>query len=139
MSLSAEDRVEMLQLVARYNHAADAGDAEAWADTFTPDGVFKKNAAPEVAGRAALVAMLRARDPDKARHWTMNIVIEGEGDHARMSADFSLLRANRVLFSGRYHNQLVKHDGAWKFARRELTTNEPSAIPGRSGSGAASD
>ena len=35
MSLTAEDRMQMIELVARYNHAIDSRDGEAWADTFT--------------------------------------------------------------------------------------------------------
>jgi uncharacterized protein (TIGR02246 family) len=130
-ALSAQDRVEMTQLVARYNHAADAGDAEAFADTFTPDGVFKKDGAPEVVGRDALVAMVRARVPGNARHWTLNLVIDGEGERATMLADFALLRENRIELSGRYRNELVKLDGAWKFARRELTTHPRPASASR--------
>ena len=40
MPLTAGDRMEMIELVARYNHAIDSRDAEAWADTFTEDGRF---------------------------------------------------------------------------------------------------
>lgn len=127
MALSAEDRVEMVQLVARYNHAADAGNAEAWAETFTRDGVFKKDDAPEVVGRAALVQLIQKRDPRNARHWTLGIIIEGDGDHATMQADFALLCENRIEFTGRYQNVLTKADGAWKFARRELTTDAARA------------
>lgn len=131
MTLSAQDRVEMMQLVARYNHAADAGDAEAWADTFTADGVFKKDHAPEVVGREALVRMVRERDPHNARHWTLDFIIEGDGDRATMQADFALLCENRIEFTGRYVNQLAKVDGVWKFARRELKTQPvPAVEPG---------
>ena len=40
MALSAADRLEILDLVARYNHLMDGRDAEGWAECFTPDGVF---------------------------------------------------------------------------------------------------
>ena len=39
-SLSAQDYIEIQQLYAKYAHALDLGDAEGWANTFTPGGVF---------------------------------------------------------------------------------------------------
>ena len=38
MALTVEDRLEILQLLARYAHATDGVDAEARADVFTDDG-----------------------------------------------------------------------------------------------------
>jgi ketosteroid isomerase-like protein len=131
MSLSVDDRVEMLQLVARYNHAADARDAEKWAQTFTQEGVFVKNDEPEVRGRAALQDKIRNLPHDNTRHWTLNVVIDedadGDGSSARMTADFALLHDNEVLYTGRYLNLLAKVEGRWRFARRALRTN-PSAL-----------
>ena len=40
MALDPADTLEILQLAARYNHAIDYGDPEAWAGTFTADGTF---------------------------------------------------------------------------------------------------
>ena len=39
-ALTAADHIDIQQLYARYNEAIDAGNAEAWADTFTADGAF---------------------------------------------------------------------------------------------------
>ena len=58
MPLTAEDREEMIELVARYNHAIDSRDAEAWADTFTEDGRFYVPPKHDVRGREALVAFI---------------------------------------------------------------------------------
>src|SRR5690606_15710924 len=41
--LAANDYIEIQQLYARYNTAIDRNDADAWADTFTADGVFAGN------------------------------------------------------------------------------------------------
>jgi hypothetical protein len=123
MALSAEDRVEMMQLVARYNHAADARDAEAWAQTFSEDGVFQKDETVEARGHAALVRVVSERPPSHARHWTLNFVIEGDGDRATMLADFALLNENRIEFTGRYVSSLIKENGSWKFERRHLTSD----------------
>ena len=39
MSLT-EDKLEILELISRYSHAADGDDPQAYADVFTDDGVF---------------------------------------------------------------------------------------------------
>ena len=38
MALSADDRLDILQLIARYNHAIDFGQCDEWADTFSESG-----------------------------------------------------------------------------------------------------
>jgi len=42
-TLTAQDFVDIQQLYAKYNWSLDAGDAEGYASTFTPDGVFNNN------------------------------------------------------------------------------------------------
>ena len=39
MALSADDRLDILQLIARYNHAIDFGQCDEWADTFSESGL----------------------------------------------------------------------------------------------------
>jgi hypothetical protein len=62
---TAEDRDEILQLLYRYNHASDSGDAEGWADTFTDDAVFDA-AGQVISGREALVEFASAV---RGRRW----------------------------------------------------------------------
>ena len=40
MALTNDDKVEIQELISRYNKAIDTGDAESWAATFTDDGEF---------------------------------------------------------------------------------------------------
>jgi uncharacterized protein (TIGR02246 family) len=56
-----ETLLEIQHLYAAQSHAIDSGDAEGWADTFVPDGVFASPTydAP-IKGRDALVAFARA-------------------------------------------------------------------------------
>src|SRR5205085_8730215 len=41
--LTSDDLVEIQQLYARYNWTLDSGDAEGYASTFIPEGVFNNN------------------------------------------------------------------------------------------------
>jgi len=58
--LTTDDRVAILDLIARYSHFFDYGPAEKFADTFTDDGVFEFVTRQTVRGRADL--MVRASD-----------------------------------------------------------------------------
>ncbi|MPZ99950.1 MAG: nuclear transport factor 2 family protein [Dehalococcoidia bacterium] len=128
MTLSADDRLAILDLAARYNHAIDGGDASGWASTFTSDGIFVSR--EEVTGTDALVAFARnfAQNLPGARHWTNNHVIEGDGDAATHSCYLQLLNVAaeggaRVISTGTYRDQLTKVDGSWKFSRRHVVSD----------------
>ena len=71
--LTSDDLVEIQQLYARYNWTLDAGDAEGYASTFTPDGVFNNNV-----GHDAIVKFadtFHAGLGAHVRHWNTNLLI----------------------------------------------------------------
>ena len=72
-ALTADDHVQIQQLVARFGYALDtgAGDGAMFADLFTADGSFAA-----ATGRAQLVALARARSEGAAaRHFVSNVII----------------------------------------------------------------
>src|SRR5271169_756385 len=79
--LTADDYIEIQQLYARYNNAIDSGDAEAYAATFVPDGVFNT-----FNGHDALVGFINDwRDKMKGtsrRHWNTNLAINSAPEGA---------------------------------------------------------
>jgi uncharacterized protein (TIGR02246 family) len=122
------DRVEIEDLVARYNKAIDTGDAEGWAATFTKDGEFH-GIVGDFAGTDELTAFVRAYASEEqfaefasAQHWVTNIVVEGDEDRAEMFAHLMMIAplsdGGRILLVGRYEDTLRKEDGRWLFARR---------------------
>ena len=54
MSLTAADKVEITELIARYMHALDSRDGEALAASFTQDGVLDTGS-DRIVGRQALI------------------------------------------------------------------------------------
>src|SRR3954452_12385824 len=78
-----DDIVAIQQLLARYNTAADNGDGEAFAATFTEDGQAV-NGDRVSTGQAALAAIGNtvATTVPGLRHWVNNHVIEIDGDRA---------------------------------------------------------
>lgn len=123
MPLSIEDELDIMDVLARYNHAIDSGDAEAWADTFTADGLFE-GSRDTVKGRAELLEFVRNRDPEvRIRHWNNNVLIEGDGDDASMRVYLLSLDVSgppKLRSSGVYHDTLKRVDGQWKFSHRRV-------------------
>jgi len=126
MAISAEDRLAILELAARYNQAFDYGDVDAWVKTFTSDGVFADSGGFSVQGTDELRTFAgKAAQGDVAiRHWNSSHVIEGNGDTATHSCYLMLIIMEEVptIFGvGRYDDKLKKVNGEWRFVRRLLT------------------
>ena len=125
MLLSAADRLEIEELVYRYNHATDSGDGDARADLFTEDGVFVA-AGRDDRGRDAIREGTRASG---RRHWVNNLVIDGQDDEATIACYLMLfdVQGRRMQITGRYRDTVQRVGGAWKFARREFTVDQAPA------------
>ena len=126
MGLSAADRIEILDLMARYNHAIDASDGPAWAATFVEDGLFEGSVGVPVRGRRALeeFAASGLQRRGEVRHLTNNVLIEGHGDDATLTAYLMMLRVGNglpeLVRTGVYRDTLRRVDGRWKFAHRKF-------------------
>jgi hypothetical protein len=80
---------------ARYAFAIDGGDAEAWADCFTPDGVLRTTRPLEIRGRDALRAFARdwhAASPAPRRHLSWHVLLEERNGELRGRCYAALLR-----------------------------------------------
>ena len=128
MPLSTDDRLEILKLVVRYNHAVDTGDVETRANTFTADGVWDSETGGVISGRDAIRAHARERAPHSHtwKHWTNSPIIEGEGDAATMRQYMLLVGVDgplRARMIGTYQDTLRREPGGWRFAYRKLVTH----------------
>jgi uncharacterized protein (TIGR02246 family) len=129
MALSVEDRLEILELAARYSHAFDYGDTDAFVETFTQDGVVT-NGQETLSGAEQLRAFAakHAQGSLNGRHWTCNHVIDGDGESATHSSYLMIVRMNETPIigaTGIYRDSLKKVDGEWRFVRREITKECP--------------
>ena len=126
MSLSAEDQLAIMDLSARYTHASDAHQAEAFADLFTDDGVIEGGPGGPAAGRDAIVAFAQGVNTNMptVTHYVSNLSINGEGAAAKMTSYLNLMdkgdEGAKTVFMARYEDELVKTDGSWKFAKRNI-------------------
>ena len=127
-SLTAADYVEIQQLVARYSYAVDthADSGYAYADLFTPDGVFGNTK-----GREALAELARNTQKDRGgpaytRHYLTNVIVYPTPDGARGSQYLMALDVSEggnpssVVHGGRYDDLYVKTPGGWRFKSRQL-------------------
>jgi 3-phenylpropionate/cinnamic acid dioxygenase small subunit len=121
MPTLAEDRDEILQLLYRYNHTIDSGDADGWADTFIDDGRFDLGGRL-LQGRAELVGF--ASGVSGTRHVVTNPLIDVTGDAARVRAYFMLLTGGAIAMVGVYDDDVVRTADGWRFASRVFTSDQ---------------
>jgi hypothetical protein len=136
----AEDRAMIEDLQARYMFALDFGDADAYASTFTNDGVLNHGRG-ETKGREAIRNYIlenkksaetqRSKDtsglrPAAGRHNISNIVIKVNGNKAvgraywfHMSNNNAKRTAELDSF-GHYEDEMVKVKGQWLFSKRKV-------------------
>ena len=130
-SLSAEDRLDLIDLVARYAECVDSGDAQSYAALFTADGVVEHSAG-SVHGREeiqAWVAVLASEDRvgknSRLKHIMGLPVIRGDGDRATARTYVTIPRhmdSGEIVIhlAGTYFDDCVKQDGQWLFAKRVI-------------------
>ena len=132
-TLSALDRLEVMELIGRYQQCIDSGDEEAYAANFVPDGVVE---APSGVfnGREEIKGMIRdmvARGriggtPPSVRHFnSMPYIFQGDGQ--RCSAQTYMLtfgcdEEGELIADAHwtYIDDIVKHEGRWLFERRKF-------------------
>ena len=125
--LTADDYLEIQQLYVKYAHTIDLGDAEGWADTFTPDGVFAN-----AQGRDELIefaAGIYSRG-GTTRHWNSQVLITPTAEGADGSCYLLMVDTNtqppNITVSGIYRDKIVKTANGWRFKSRDATIELPS-------------
>jgi hypothetical protein len=130
--LSAQDMVDIQQLYARYNIAIDSGDAEGWAATFTPDGIFNA-----ISGHDALANFVKTwrekLNGASRRHWNNNLQLTGNSKEASgfvflMLIDIST-KPISIVGTATYTDRLVKTKDGWRFNKRTTRGDVPPAAP----------
>jgi uncharacterized protein (TIGR02246 family) len=132
-TMSPEDKLAVMDLIADYAFKLDSGDLDGYVDNFTPDAVMV-NSRGNLVGREAIreyVAHLievREAGPGSLHHIMGVPSIHGDsercyaecyvmipGDKPNEGAD-----GKRVFFAlvGMYQLDIVKHEGRWRFAKR---------------------
>ena len=133
------DRAEIEELVARYVHALDTRDADAYAGVFTEDAVYE-TPGTVYRGRDAIrkivTDLTQAREtrlangeqPVELYHVMSNssieILSETEARHVSYAQTVRAAEGGQFVvgFMGRYEDEIVKRDGRWQIANRRLVS-----------------
>jgi hypothetical protein len=128
--LSAEDRLDIMDLIARYAYTLDSGDLEGYVNNFAPDGLLFGHHRGRDAIREFVAGLQRQGragplpNGDVAyRHFVGSPVIDGAGDRAIVHS--YLLWVNMgseppVSAAAEYTDECVKLNGKWFFQTRSL-------------------
>jgi hypothetical protein len=123
--LTAQDYIEIQQLVARYPYALDQNpdDGQSYANLFTTDAVFRQ---PRTEGRQNLATMA-SRAPHGAkytRHFLANHVFEATADGAvgkqyLVAVDIGESgQPSSIFLGGHYEDVYAKTSEGWRFKTR---------------------
>lgn len=124
LSGSIEDRLEILELHARYATTSSRGDKAGWLTCWTQDGSWVSHIF-ECHGQAAISAKYDEIMAPFAKLFFLSQpgTIEIEGDTARgqsTAMEIAEFKAGGVFkLAGAYEDRFVKQGGEWLFARRD--------------------
>ena len=139
--LTAEDRLEIIDLIANYALCIDSGDLEGFLDNFLPDATLESGSGT-AEGHAGIREWFLARarrlgeDLTRPRHFVRHFVgIPAlAGDGARCTAETYVLIVGYdseqrvdVPLVGRYEDTIAKVDGRWRFRRRVIHSDLSAA------------
>jgi ketosteroid isomerase-like protein len=135
-SLSAEDVLDIRQLVARYAYMLDTGadGGKAWADLFTNDGVFT-SPQTTLTGREALLKFASGHRPGQGpanvRNFTTNVRVEPTPDGNAKGRVYAVTiaigennDASSVFAGGHFEDVYARTPAGWRFKRRQFVPSE---------------
>ena len=132
-----EDLMAIHQLFIDYGEFLDAGDFDAYASLFVPDGEVLLGPLGRAAGRAQIKTMMTTMLADTVGT-TFHIVssprVTLDRDRASSTVMWSVAALAddglaRVTMVGHHLDQLIKTDGRWYIQRRRGIVNLPGQMP----------
>ena len=128
--VGAEDRFAVQDLLMTYVLASDTGDAQAYAETFAPDGILVTSDGERLVGRSAIEAHARhgfAQPGNRGRmHFFQQIGLAHEGDGIRVFSFWQVVqmtastRTGRVRSTGTCDDLCIRHGDGFLFAERKI-------------------
>ena len=124
MDLSAEDRLEIYELLSLHGHLVDSGSFDRLDELFTEDFVYDLEAlgAGTLQGGQALVDASRAMGDDNplGHHVTNALVIRGDEDEAIVRSKGIGVLTNGTSGTVVYEDVVRRTPAGWRIARRNV-------------------
>jgi hypothetical protein len=136
--MSAEDRLDIFDLFARYAWAYDCSDAEAYAETFASDGVLRGNqllVTGRPAIRDAIKAFFEMRGTSLWQHHNDHLRMSGSATECTVWSYWAVLEHQRIDDRygigqlGHYFSRCVKLEGRWYFKERAFFLDLTDGLP----------
>lgn len=133
MELTAEDRLDIFQLLASTAQDLDLGHIGSFVSNWVADGTFEvtglgfdadhAGVTQGTEGLTHLATTLYQGNQEAGRHWNGLPVITVDGDTVRVTSYFIVVRTGEVpraglLLTGVYHDVVTRTDDGWRFAAR---------------------
>ena len=131
VQLSADDRLDILELPGRYADALDLRQPEQLVDVFTEDAVWEMAGGPHLVGLDAIKEFMAKPEVHPGAHLMVNVYIASVGIdpenhemvvHLRSRGVFPVGPSDRKnptpVFYGRYEDEIVRADRGWRIRRR---------------------
>lgn len=123
--LSAEDRLNILEVLARYNRLADERDVEGTVALYKEDGYIHGDfqTGEGHAGLRADLPGIFEMEGTLKRHITTNHIIDGDGGRATVRSMLVVIEGETLPGVGAtadITDELVKVDGSWRLRRHHV-------------------
>lgn len=137
MSLSTEDKLNILDALSRSAYALDAHDLDLLEAAYTEDAVFSLNIRdadpiPPFEGIEAIMGLYRSSleaQTDVRRHVVSNAFFVSEGEDPVVSSNLTLFATEngdtKLLSAGVYRDTLRRTPDGWKLLKRHLDLDSP--------------
>lgn len=137
--LTAEDKLEIIELTARHDLAIDTWNPDAYADTYTDDGMLV-NPGGTFRGKDTIRQALvdyEAKAKGNRHHSLSHVITLNDDGTVTLVNNFLTIKATNtqrqevpyVLSHSVQTSRVRKVNGVWKFARREQTNAFTQAEP----------
>jgi hypothetical protein len=132
MNLTADDRLDIIELPGRYADALDRLQPERLRDVFTSDAVWEMVGGVRLDGLEEIMTFMGRADVHPGAHLMTNIYIESVSEDSRDGGPLVHLRSRGVypvgasdrrhptgVFYGHYDDDVVRTESGWRIRHRQ--------------------
>ena len=133
-----ESERELTRLVYNYCHGLDRKDVDLFLSIWHDDARYTTNSpfGNHIGKTQIKGALTEKMWPafKHGHHWTINLVIDINGDEARALSNFTFqgegADGTAMMIAGTYHDEFSRRDGRWGIDQRRIETHHFAPLPG---------